>query len=250
MAAGRQEAHEDPPGPVGARVIEPPGDLARRGHPHGAGEVGRVRELRAHRARRPADLDGHVRSRRERRAPRDVDPGDLVVREPRAHLDAAEGGPRGARGVGHDEDDPVDARRREGMAHHLPVPHSAVAEAPPERQRAALGIDRPGRVEARQLAGRHGSRQPERGDRRLVGGGGRDGARGDRRPDGREQACQRAIPDGATPGSASPDRDCRAPRTIVALPGRTTPDRGAPPGSGQGVVRCRRTLVLFLATFR
>ena len=114
-------------------------------------------------------------------------------------------------GVGHDEDDPVDARRREGMAHHLPVPHSAVAEAPPERQGAALGIGRPGRVEARQLAGRHGGRQPERGHRRLVGGGGRDGARGDRRTDGREQACQRAIPDGATPGSASPDRDCRRP---------------------------------------
>ena len=166
--------------------------------------------------------------------------GDLVVREPRAHLDAAEGGPRGARGVGHDQDDPVDARRREGMAHHVPVPDPAVAEAPPERQGVALGIGRPGRVEARQLAGRTGAAS------RNVGTGG-------------SSAAADATGPAATAAPTAVNRHASARYLTGPPPGRIT-GRGSrrrhaltgrkPPMAGDasvssGVVRCRRTLVLF-----
>ena len=80
VAAGAQEAREHPPRPVGPAIVEPPGDAAPQRHRDRPGEIGGVRQLRPHGARGPADLDRHLRSRDEPRAPVDLDPGDLVVR--------------------------------------------------------------------------------------------------------------------------------------------------------------------------
>ena len=221
-------------GPSGAVSSSRQGRRGARGDHDGPGEVGGVRELRPHRARRPADLDGHVWSRGESRASLDVDRGKLVRRCPRGHLNARRGRSRGARGVGRRQDDLVHARDREGVARRDALADASVAEAPPEGQGTALGVDR--RQRRRGSRARRPARGPAAGMQRPAARWQEPRWRGLRTPAAPTATNSHASVRHLTadhPPSASPDRRVAHGRALQlrrpAPTTRTAPERLAKP---------------------